>query len=649
MSHAFFAESRRNGMSLKALFEKLKTISAAGLLTASFVVAPSVQAANWSGNTGNWSSNSSPGWNGTGVPDAVGAVATKSANNTSSLTTQDVVAGVTVGAIQFTTVGSAINWQITLTNGITLNQDGAGSGTATISNANTGGGANYLSIASGTLTLADDLLISNSGTSTNTLANGGAIRIGSVIAGTGNITIDNVLNNTSTGAGCIRLAGTNIFTGSVNVRSGLTVFTNSSAFGNAANVITLGASGAGSASLMANATATVANNWVVAAGSTGTLTLGSFGTNPLTFNGTGTLNDNITFLTGATDANRMKMNGVISGTGNITISSPGSGFVELGNANTFSGSTIVSSGILRLTNALALQNSALDTTNSVTGTPTAGFQYRPASGTTLTLGGLTGNKNLDSVFATGSGSFSGGYTTITALTLNPGTGVTHTYSAAITNGGNNMTLTKTGLGTQILGGANTYTGATSVQQGVLLVDGSTAAGSAVSVSLNAVLGGTGTVNGTVTVNGGIAPGSTGIGTLTVNNAVTWNGGQNWLFQLDSLSSGTSKATPGTSDLLSLTGAFTKGTGSTFTFDFANSGTDGWYKLANYASTNFTTGTFTSGTQFAGTNLPTGKTATFVVESTALYVQIVPEPGTLVLAGIGLGMATLSFMNRRRRV
>jgi autotransporter-associated beta strand protein len=289
----------------------------------------------------------------------------------------------------------------------------------------------------------------------------------------------------------------------------------------------------------------------------------------------------------------------------------------------------------------------LDTAASVNGTATAGL--RVAVGTTLTLGGLTGNKNLADVFATGSGASAGRYSSITALSLNPGSGVTRTYSGAIANGANNMTLTKTGLGTQILGGANIYTGPTSVQQGVLLVDGSTAAGSAVSVSLNAVLGGTGTVNGAVTVDGGIAPGSTGIGTLTVSNAVTWNGGQNWLFQLDSLSSGTSKATPGTSDLLSLTGAFTKGTGSTFTFDFANSGTDGWYKLANYASTNFTTGTFTSGTQFAGTNLPTGKTATFVVDSTALYVQIVPEPGTLVLAGIGLGMATLSFMNRRRRV
>jgi hypothetical protein len=179
-----------------------------------------------------------------------------------------------------------------------------------------------------------------------------------------------------------------------------------------------------------------------------------------------------------------------------------------------------------------------------------------------------------------------------------------------------------------------------------LVNGGWMTAGSVLINSGTLLG-TGTINAPVTIGGILAPGVSGsTGTLTVSNAVTWNGGQNWLFDLGV--SGTSKATPGTSDLLSLTGTFTKGTGSTFTFDFANSGTDGWYKLANYASTNFTTGTFTSGSgQFAGTNLPTGKTANFVVDSTALYVQIVPEPSTLALAGLGIGLAGFVAYRRRR--
>lgn len=109
-------------MKPKSHFSKeVHTILSAGLLTASIVVAPSAQASTWTGAGGNWSSNASPGWNGTGVPDGVGAVANK-ASNTTAVTTQDVVGGVTVGTIS--TLLSP--WTLTLTNGITLNQDGAG-------------------------------------------------------------------------------------------------------------------------------------------------------------------------------------------------------------------------------------------------------------------------------------------------------------------------------------------------------------------------------------------------------------------------------------------------------------------------------------------------------------------------------------------
>jgi autotransporter-associated beta strand protein len=207
-------------------------------------------------------------------------------------------------------------------------------------------------------------------------------------------------------------------------------------------------------------------------------------------------------------------------------------------------------------------------------------------------------------------------------------------------------FTKTGAGVLALAAVNTYTGPTTVSAGGLLVNGTTAAASAFSVSSGAFLGGIGRVGGDVTVNGGIAPGSNGIGTLTTGSGVTWNSGNAWLFQLGNPAASLNAASSSTdNDLLNVAGAFNSGTGSTFTFDFANTGSDGWYKLIDYTTTNFATGTNTS---FTANNVPSGKTANFVVDSasSALYVQIVPEPSTIALAAFGA--LTCLWACRRRR-
>ena len=105
-------------------------------------------------------------------------------------------------------------------------------------------------------------------------------------------------------------------------------------------------------------------------------------------------------------------------------------------------------------------NSSLDLLNSVVGDATNGLQ---ATTSTLTLGGLSGDKNLASIFTTTSGGYSG----IAALTLNPGTGSTQEYTGIIANGAAAMSLTKSGAGTQILAGANTYSGDTLLTAGTL--------------------------------------------------------------------------------------------------------------------------------------------------------------------------------------
>ena len=102
--------------------------------------------------------------------------------------------------------------------------------------------------------------------------------------------------------------------------------------------------------------------------------------------------------------------------------------------------------------------------------------------------------------------------------------------AVRSNGG----LVKNGGGTLILTYANSYTGATTVSDGTLLVIASLAAGSAVAVAPGGTLGGSGTVAGSVVLNGTIAPGA-GLGTLATG-AETWNGGGRYLCELNSTNS-----------------------------------------------------------------------------------------------------------------
>ena len=79
--------------------------------------------------------------------------------------------------------------------------------------------------------------------------------------------------------------------------------------------------------------------------------------------------------------------------------------------------------------------------------------------------------------------------------------------------------------------ANTYTGTTTVSAGTLLVNGSTAAASAVTVNSGGTLGGSGTVNGTVLINNGayLSPGAS-VGTLNTG-ALTLNDTSSLVFEL----------------------------------------------------------------------------------------------------------------------
>jgi autotransporter-associated beta strand protein len=201
-------------------------------------------------------------------------------------------------------------------------------------------------------------------------------------------------------------------------------------------------------------------------------------------------------ITVATANRTLTITAPIEGSDGLT--KAGAGTLRLTGSNTYTGNTTISAGILSLGNSTALQNSALNTLSSVTGNSTAGLRSTVA---TLTLGGLTGNKSLASVFTTTSGNYTG----LTALTLNPGANVTQSYSGAIADGAAGMRLTKSGAGKQVLSGNNTYTGNTTINNsgGTLSITNANALGSG-NVTISTAAANTGTLELALTGNNTIA-------------------------------------------------------------------------------------------------------------------------------------------------
>ncbi|XHR27157.1 MAG: autotransporter-associated beta strand repeat-containing protein [Chthoniobacteraceae bacterium] len=473
--------------------------------------------------SGSWSVSSN--WSPNGIPSGEGVVIKRTEG--SATLVQDIAGGVTVGSIE--NAGTA-SFNITATQGITFNQDGSGSGAASIINSGTVAGARINFNSGGTLTLADDLNITNNNSAS---ANGiyatspGSIRILSSIGGSGNITINNVLNDLNYGAVVMSCANST-FTGNVTIASGLTAFDRNTVFGTTSNTVYLGVTGGSSVTLVSSTTSStipaLANNIVVAA-TAGTAVLGSVittGTITTNYSGNITLNGNLTLtsqMVQTTGTCGVVLSGTVSGNGGLlvngTFTSSGTaltttGAVKLTNANTFTGDTRIVAGTLYVANTLALQNSTVDMNASDAGT--LAFGYSATTGqSTATLGGLTGSRDLALQDTTGA-----------AVALSIGNNNASTsYTGNLSGAGS---LTKIGTGKLTLSGNNSYTGDTTVSAGELSVNGSLAAGSKVNVNAGTTLSGSGTVGGTVAVTSGTVNGNgLHLGVTTFDGASTLSG------------------------------------------------------------------------------------------------------------------------------
>jgi autotransporter-associated beta strand protein len=165
-----------------------------------------------------------------------------------------------------------------------------------------------------------------------------------------------------------------------------------------------------------------------------------------------------------------------------------------------------------------------------------------------------------------------------------------TFNGLLSNVGG---LTFTGTNATFLNAANTYTGATTVNGGTLIVDGSIAPSDMTTVNAGGTLGGIGTVGNTTISGGTLAPGDlTGnvFGPLTVQGSLAFTAASSYLIQV----------TPATAGRTNVTGPATLG-GATVNADFA----PGTYVVKQYTILNASGGVSGTFGAVVNTNLPSG--------------------------------------------
>lgn len=366
-----------------------------------------------------------------------------------------------------------------------------GTGTLRLENNNTG--------YSGTTTIsAGTVQLGNNGTTggigTGAIVNNGVL----TIARTNVLT----LSNTMSGTGALIQAGTgtttisnadNTYSGGTTVASGTLEYGRTGSLGTGG--ITLGIVGGGNATLENYLAGwTTANTITTVAGSGGTLTLSLTGNTNFTslFSGNVILNDSLVIQSEAATGFSMRMTGVISGSGGIT--KTGAGVLRFDNANTYSGTTTISTGTVQLNS-----NATLGTHGS------------------LGTGNVVNNSALQ---------------------------ISRTSNYALTNQiSGTGTVTHSGTGTTTLSNANTYSGGTTVNGGALMVTNTTGSATGTgSVTVTSTLGGTGTIAPTgtnmVALGGAVQPGvagtNNGVGTLSftpVDGNVLFQSGSGITFEI----------------------------------------------------------------------------------------------------------------------
>ena len=380
-------------------------------------------------------------------------------------------------------------------------------------------------------------------------------------------------------------------------------------------------------------------------------------------------------------------NSSLSGTADVTAVSLSAGTLTLGSAGRFTSDQVALTG----SSGASLSLGGSESIGSLAG----GFNVALGSGT-LT----TGNDNTSTTYAgvlsgsggltkagtgmlslTGSNTYSG-VTTVSAGTLSIGSGSTTgsvagdivdnatlafnrsdalTYAGAISGSG---AVTKLGSGVLTLTGSNSYTGVTTVSAGELKVNGSTGTG-ALTVASAAILSGTGTIGGATTISGTHMPGnSPGIQSFTSDLTYAQVGltGPKIFWEL---AGNTTSNSPLAYDQIDVGGNlnFGAGTGLTLAFggpgstvSWSNSFWSHWQQWTFYNVSGTTSGLsnlLLSANDWRDSNnvllssVRSGYTFEILQIGEDVVIEFVPEPSTYALAVIGLGVAGLRHLKKRR--
>jgi len=349
--------------------------------------------------------------------------------------------------------------------------------------------------------------------------------------------------------------------------------------------------------------------------------------------------------------------GAIAGTGSQLVKS-GAGLMQVNGSKTYTGATTVNAGILSVdTLANGAANSGLGASSSAAGNLLLrdGSTLRYTGGATSTdrlfTVGLSGAGQSATLDASGSGAVSftnagniawGTSNQTRTLILGGSNADNNSLASVIANNGTGaVSVTKNGAGKWILGGVNTYTGATTINAGTLLVNGSIG-NSTVNIN-GGVLGGNGTVGGVNVNSGGSLAAGASIGTLNTGSLSFASGGT---FALEI------NTDLGTTDLLNVTGGLSITGGAVLTLSDlgSNAVLNTTLTIIDYTTT-WDGGLFT----YNGNVLADGATFSYGANNytidyddgsaVTLTVAAIPEPATTALVGMALGCV---FLARRKR-
>lgn len=468
----------------------------------------------------------------------------------------------------------------------------------------------------------------------NNVSLGGSNRI-LTLGNNGTQTLSGVISNSGTGGlsfaansgvdGRFEITNTgNTFAGNISVNGGEVRFTSDGSLGNSSNSVVIDGGRFAKASDSTTFTLGAARQVFVGDG------VGTSISTP----GTGTLviNSGISDVTGKTGS----------------WAKQGAGVIELGGVSSYSGSTAINNGTLRLVGG---------DNRLPTGTVVSLGQAASANLGTLDLNGQNQQiAGLNSVTGTNVGTARNTVSSSSAATLTLGGNGNYAFGDGTTgNSGvisGSINLVKIGSGTQILGDANTYTGSTTINGGTLALGANgSIASTSISVGTNGTfdvsavtggydlltgrtLSGDGTIVGDVNINSGAflnpgtSPGSLAFtGDLTNSGTIT--------IELDSatsfdtlLGNGSNVFTLG--GTLNIVTNFTPVVGQTLNIF------SGWQNIVG----NFST--------INGADLGGGLSWQISTSGGNLSFSAVPEPSSMALLGlVGLGgFAVRRFRNKK---